>query len=105
MMIPAAAGIVVYARLSCFLDHRVARQRFCAGLGMIDNRPRIVTADDDAERFLLDAPHQPGSMDVFVRHGGQFRYVAPDELAFWVEFSRLGDRVEDAEIRLRPAWY
>ena len=50
MMIPAAAGIVVYARLSCFLDHRVARQRFCAGLGMIDNRPRIVTADDDAER-------------------------------------------------------
>ena len=53
MMIPAAAGIVVYARLSCFLDHRVARQRFCAGLGMIDNRPRIVTADDDAERFLL----------------------------------------------------
>jgi CheY-like chemotaxis protein len=69
-----------------FLDHRVARQRFCAGLGMIDNRPRIVRPMMTPSAPARCAPSARG-MDVFVRHGCQFRYIARMNLPSGSNFS------------------
>src|SRR5574343_972520 len=64
---------------------------------MVDDRGRIVDADPDLECPLSLCGEQPRGVDFLVAAGGQFRNVFADEPALWIEFFRLGDRIEDAE--------
>ncbi len=100
LFITATRAIAVLIHL---LHHRIARQGFVSGLGVINNRPRVVATDDDTQRFLLDTPHEPRCMDVFIGNLGQFRHIAADEFALGIEFFGLRDWVENPEIGLRVA--
>src|SRR5450830_1337124 len=91
------------AELRYHLHHRIALQRFLARFIMLHDGRRVVAAQHDV--FLLEqhARHQPWRMDFLVAQSLQLRQVAADEAPRSIEFFRLRDRIEDAEIGLGVA--
>ena len=68
---------------------------------MVDDRGRVVAADDDAGRRGHVGGHRPRRMHVAVGHAGQLGDPAPDVRAVGVVPPPLRHRVEDPEPRLR----
>jgi len=55
---------------------RVAGQRFLARFGVIDDRQRVVAAEDDAGRFEIDRPGLPGRVDQVVAQARRWRALS-----------------------------
>ena len=70
---------------------------------MLHDGMRVVASQHDVFLFEQHARHQPWGVDFLVAQGLQLRQVAADEAAARIEFFRLRDGIEDAEIGLRIA--